>query len=324
MVEVDGGRAWRQVRVGQIRYCGGVDLRYVRVDLRYARVSSARRDLERQIDALIAAGVPPERICIATKPGASDRPGLRELIGYARDGELISVRPLDRVERTVRDALELIHELSERGIGIRDLVDPIEIDSPSQPDSPESRGRGSARVSPRGVFDAIAGKRRLIDSTLASASSIVGGAELSRRLLEPVQRQREVVQVVIERERGLQKQLMGRVLAPVDAGFDLLEENGRLLHEQAQALETSGRALQETAGLVKRQAELFDRMICAVREPAERAKAVVGLQRRVPDSGLANPAPAARRRGDDRQRHDGARRSSVRYAPALIESGFRR
>ncbi len=288
------------------------------------RVSSARHDLERQIDALIAAGIPPERMCIATKPGATDRPGLRELFGYARDGELISVRPLDRLERTVRDALELIHELSERGIGIRDLVDPIEIDSPNQRGWPDLRDRGSACVSPRGVFDAIVGKRRLIDSTLASAASVLGGAELPRRLLEPVQRQREVVQGVLERERGLQKQLMGRVLAPVDAGFDLLEENGRLLREQAQALETSGRALEETAGLVKRQAELFDRMISAVREPTERAKAVVGLERRVPNSDRANPVPTARCRGDGRERQIAARRSSVRYAPAPIESGLRR
>ncbi len=301
-----------------------MDLRSVRVDLRYTRVSTARRDLERQIDALIAAGVSPERICIATKPGASDRPGLRELIGYARDGELISVRPLDRLERTVRDTLELIHELSERGIPIRDLVDPIEIDSPNQRDSPDSRERGSARLSPRGLFDATAGKRRLIDSTLASAASVLGAAELPRRLLEPLQRQREVVQEVLERERGLQKQLMGRVLAPVDAGFDLLEENGRLLREQAQALETSGRALQETAGLVKRQAELFDRLISAVREPTERAKTVVGLERRARDSERANPAPTARCRGDDREQHNAASRSSVRYAPALIQSGLQR
>jgi hypothetical protein len=287
-------------------------------------VSTARRDLERQIDALVAAGIPPERICIATKPGETDRPGLRELFGYARDGELISVRSLDRLERAVRDTLVLIHELSERGIGPRDLVDPIESDSPNQRGWPDSWERGSARVSPRGVFDAIAGKRTLIDSALASAASVVGGAELPRRLLEPVQRQREVVQGVLERERGLQKQLMGRVLAPVDAGFDLLEENGRLLREQAQALETSGRALEESAGLVKRQAELFDRMISAVREPAERAKAVVGLERRVPNSDLANSAPTPRRRGDDRERQNAAGRSSVRYGPAPIESGFRR
>jgi hypothetical protein len=296
------------------------------VDLRYVRVSRARQDLERQIDALIATGIPPERIYLTTQPGASERPGVRELIGYARDGELlIIVRPLDRLGRTVRDTLELIYDLSERGIGLRELVDPLEIDSPNPRARPDSRDRGIARVSARGLGDAIIGKRRLIDSALAAAAVVVGGAERPRRLLEPIQRQRKLVQAaLLERERELQKQVMGRLLAPVDAGFDLLEENGRMLREQAQALETAGRALQESAGLVKRQAELFDRAIAALRTPAERARAVAGLQQRIPNRDLASPAAPSRRRGDDRERHDPGRRLSVRYAPALIESRFRR
>ncbi len=127
--------------------------------------------------------------------------------------------------------------------------------------------------------------RRLMDSVIASAASVGGRAELPRRLLEPMQRQLEIVQEVFERERRLQKQLAGRLIAPVDSIFDLLEENGLMLRRQAEALETAGRALEETAGLVKRQAELFDRTISALREPTERAKAAAGLDRRVRQSG---------------------------------------
>jgi len=123
--------------------------------------------------------------------------------------------------------------------------------------------------------------RRLMDSLVASAASLGGRAELPRRLLEPMQRQLELVQEVLERERRLQKQLAGRLIAPVDATFDLLEENGLMLRRQAEALETAGHALQETARLVKRQAELFDRTIGVLREPAERAKVAAGLERRV-------------------------------------------
>ena len=127
--------------------------------------------------------------------------------------------------------------------------------------------------------------RRLMDSVVASAASVGGRAELPRRLLEPMQRQLEIVQEVFERERRLQKQLAGRLIAPVDSIFDLLEENGLTLRRQAEALETAGRALEETAGLVKRQAELFDRTISALREPTERAKAAAGLDRRVRERG---------------------------------------
>lgn len=120
-----------------------------------------------------------------------------------------------------------------------------------------------------------------MDSVVASAVSAGGRAELPRQLLEPMQRQLELVQEVLERERRIQKQLAGHLLAPVDAIFDLLEQTGGMLRSQAEALETAGQALEETAGLMKTQAELFERTIGALREPAELAKQAAGLERRV-------------------------------------------
>ena len=52
------------------------------------------------------------------------------------------------------------------------------------------------------------------------------------------------------------------------------------LRRQAEALESAGRALEETAALMKRQAELFEGTIARLREPAEIAKTVAGLERR--------------------------------------------
>lgn len=115
----------------------GHDLRYgPSVDLGYARVSTAKQDLDRQIDALTTAGISPKHIYVDKKSGATvDRLGLRTLIGYARNGDVIVVHTLDRLGRTVRDTLNLIHELGERGIGVRNLADPIKVDS-SKPDDP--------------------------------------------------------------------------------------------------------------------------------------------------------------------------------------------
>ena len=48
---------------------------------------------------------------------------------------MIVVHTLDRLGRTVRDTLNLIHELSERGIGVRNLADPSRIDS-TDPEDP--------------------------------------------------------------------------------------------------------------------------------------------------------------------------------------------
>jgi hypothetical protein len=122
--------------------------------------------------------------------------------------------------------------------------------------------------------------RKLMDSMVASAASVGGRAEIPRQLLEPMQRQIELLQEVIERERALQRQIAGRVLAPVDAIFDLVEESGRVLRQQAEALEAAGRALEDTARLVKTQAELFERAIGTLREPTELAKVAAGLERR--------------------------------------------
>jgi hypothetical protein len=124
--------------------------------------------------------------------------------------------------------------------------------------------------------------RKLMDAVVASAASVGGRAEIPRQLLEPMQRQIELLQEVIERERALQRQIAGRVLAPVDAIFDLVEESGQVLRRQAEALEAAGRALEDTARLVQTQAELFDRALGALREPTELAKAAAGLERRAP------------------------------------------
>ena len=106
------------------------------MELGYARVSTVKQDLDRQIDALTQAGVPAERIYLDKKSGATvDRPGLRAAIEYAREGDVIVVHTLDRLGRTVRDTLNLIHELAERGIGVRNLADPIKVDS-TNPDDP--------------------------------------------------------------------------------------------------------------------------------------------------------------------------------------------
>ncbi len=106
------------------------------MDLGYARVSTAKQDLDRQVDALKQAGIAPERIYLDKKSGATtDRPGLSAALAYARDGDVIVVHTLDRLGRTVRDTLNLIHDLAERGVGVRNLADPIRIDS-ANPNDP--------------------------------------------------------------------------------------------------------------------------------------------------------------------------------------------
>ncbi|QSE87873.1 recombinase family protein (plasmid) [Rhodococcus pseudokoreensis] len=106
------------------------------MELGYARVSTSKQDLARQIDALTKAGIEQAHIYVDKKSGATtERPGLQALLGYARGGDVIVVHTLDRLGRTVRDTLNLIHDLHQRGIGFRNLADPVRIDS-TNPDDP--------------------------------------------------------------------------------------------------------------------------------------------------------------------------------------------
>jgi len=129
--------------------------------------------------------------------------------------------------------------------------------------------------------------RQLMDSVIASAG---GHSELPGNLLRAMLRQLELVQELIERERRLQRELAGSLIAPVDAAFDLLAESGATLRRQAEAVEAAGRALEETAALMKHQAELFERTIGALRQPAQVAKAAAGLEPRPRKSDSRRPS----------------------------------
>lgn len=117
-----------------------------------------------------------------------------------------------------------------------------------------------------------------MESVVKSAASVAAPSELSRHLLEAMQREAELMQELVERERRLQRELTGHLVAPIDAVFDLLEQSSATFRRQSEALEAAGRALEETAKQVKSQAQLFERTIDALRQPTEAAKAAAGIE----------------------------------------------
>src|SRR5215210_3457785 len=86
--------------------------------------------------------------------------------------------------------------------------------------------------------------------TIAStARNAAGRSDLPKQLLAPMQRQVELLQELVERERRVQGELLGHLFTPVDAVFDLLEQSGSTFRQQSQALEEAARALEQTAVL---------------------------------------------------------------------------
>jgi hypothetical protein len=151
-------------------------------------------------------------------------------------------------------------------------------------------------VSDRSGREVLEEWRGLMESALSSAASAAGRPDLPRELLGAMQNQMALMQRVVDRERLQGSELAARILAPLDAVFDLLEEGGATLRREAEALETAGRALQETAGLMKRQAELFEQTIGVLREPAQLAKVAAGLDPRRRRSSAAKRSSGAAKR----------------------------
>jgi DNA invertase Pin-like site-specific DNA recombinase len=100
------------------------------LDLGYARLSTVKQNLDRQLDALAAAAIPDRHIYTDKTTGATvHRDGLTALLTYARRGDTIVVYTLDRLGRNLREVLNLVHDLAERGIGVRSLADPLPINT---------------------------------------------------------------------------------------------------------------------------------------------------------------------------------------------------
>ena len=121
------------------------------------------------------------------------------------------------------------------------------------------------------------------DSMQSLASTALGAAgrsELPKQLLGPMQRQVELLQELVDRERRLQGEIFGHLFAPLDTIVDLLEQSGATFRQQSEALEEASRALEETAKLMRVHAELFEKTIRVMREPAELAKTAAGVERK--------------------------------------------
>jgi hypothetical protein len=90
----------------------------------------------------------------------------------------------------------------------------------------------------RGV-DLVREWQAAMQSVAASVTGATGRSDAARQLLAPLQRQAELIQEVLERERELQRDLLGRVFEPFDAAFDLFERTIRTLREPSRRIESA-------------------------------------------------------------------------------------
>lgn len=91
----------------------------------YMRVSKAdgsqTTDLQR--DALIGAGVEPDALYEDKASGKKeDRPELTSCLKALRSGDTLIVWKLDRLGRDLRHLVNIVHDLTERGVGLKVLT----------------------------------------------------------------------------------------------------------------------------------------------------------------------------------------------------------
>lgn len=94
----------------------------------YARVSTQDQSPALQIDALAAAGC--EQVFNEKATGAHrERPELTACLRAMRKGDSLVVWKLDRLARSLKDLVEIIEDLQERGVGFRSLTESIDTTS---------------------------------------------------------------------------------------------------------------------------------------------------------------------------------------------------
>ncbi len=91
----------------------------------YARVSTQDQRSELQLDALAVAGC--EQVFHEKISGKDkDRPELETCLKVVRQGDTLVVWRLDRLGRSLKDLVEIVHALQERGIGFQSLTENID------------------------------------------------------------------------------------------------------------------------------------------------------------------------------------------------------
>ena len=97
--------------------------------LAYVRVSTIEQNEALQVEALEKHGI--DKWYIEKVSGKNlDRPKLRELLEYAREGDTVLIHDLSRISRSLSDLLLLLKDFDRRGISIVSLHESIDTRTP--------------------------------------------------------------------------------------------------------------------------------------------------------------------------------------------------
>ena len=157
----------------------------------YARVSTQDQDPALQLNSLAEEGC--ERVFKEKASGAQrDRPELIRILDIARKGDIIVVWKLDRLARSLKQLIETVEALGERGVGFRSVTENIDTTTPGGKLVFHLFGalaefeRGIIRERTMAGLDAarasgktLGAKPKLTEKDLSAAKAMLAGGELT-------------------------------------------------------------------------------------------------------------------------------------------------
>jgi len=96
----------------------------------YIRVSTEEQNLDRQWDLMKSLGV--EKVFEDKASGKdTSRPGLKELLSFVREGDVVHVESISRLARSTRDLLGIIDEMTTKGVSFVSSKEALDTSTPT-------------------------------------------------------------------------------------------------------------------------------------------------------------------------------------------------
>lgn len=97
----------------------------------YARVSTAEQNAARQLEAFDNYSNKIIKVFIDKVSGKNtDRPELQKMLNFVREGDVVVVSDFSRLARSTRDMLNIVQDLSDKGVGLISLKENVDTNTP--------------------------------------------------------------------------------------------------------------------------------------------------------------------------------------------------
>ena len=97
----------------------------------YARVSTEEQNATRQLESFANYTKKIRKVFIDKVSGKNmNRPQLQAMLDYVREGDVVVVSDFSRLARSTRDMLQIVQDLTEKGVGLISLKENVDTETP--------------------------------------------------------------------------------------------------------------------------------------------------------------------------------------------------